>query len=82
MAVGFGGTVGPEAGILAVVAELSVLVTAMLARLNQPGDLVGEIGAVDALGGLYSSPPGAALLLNEKPQTSKWQLYAVALVVP
>lgn len=79
VAVGFGGAVGPEAGILAVVAELSVLVTAMLARLHHPGDLVGEIGAAGALGGLYGSPPGAALLLDDKPQAPKWQLYAAAL---
>ncbi|RNF36092.1 hypothetical protein [Paracoccus methylarcula] len=60
IAVGFGGAVGPEAGILAVVAELSVLVTALLARLHHPVDMVGEIGAAGALGGLYGSPPGGA----------------------
>ncbi|SIS91709.1 chloride channel protein [Paracoccus saliphilus] len=79
VAVGFGGAVGPEAGILAVVAELSVLVTALLARLHHPADMVGEIGAAGALGGLYGSPPGGAMLLDEEPQAPKWQLYVAAL---
>lgn len=79
VAVGFGGAIGPEAGILAVIAEVSALVTYLLGRLHQPADLVGEIGTAGALGGLYASPPGAAMLLDETPQAPKWHLYLAAI---
>lgn len=79
VAVGFGGAIGPEAGILAVVAEVSALVTYLLGRLHRPTELVGEIGAAGALGGIYASPPGAAMLLDEDPSAPKWQLYLASL---
>lgn len=79
VAVGFGGAIGPEAGILAVVAEVSALVTYLLGRLHRPTELVGEIGAAGALGGIYASPPGAAMLLDDDPKAPKWQLYLASL---
>lgn len=77
IAVGFGGAIGPEAGILAVVAELSAIVSFALARLHQPTNLVGEIGAAGALGGIYAGAPGA--LVDEVPRAPKWYLFAAGL---
>lgn len=79
VAVGFGGAVGPEAGILAVVGELSGIVTLLIARNQDEARLIGEAGAAGALGGLYGSPPGGAVMAQEHPEAPKWQLYLAAL---
>ena len=80
VAVGFGGAVGPEAGILAVVAEMSVLVSYLIARNNiAESRLIGEIGAAGALGGLYGSPPGGAVIAQQHPEAPKLQLYLAGL---
>jgi H+/Cl- antiporter ClcA len=80
VAVGFGGAVGPEAGILAVVAELSALITYLIARNNaDESRMIGEIGAAGALGGLYGSPPGGAIIAQEHPEAPKLQLYLAGL---
>lgn len=60
VAVGFGGAIGPEAGLLAVVAELSAIVSHVIARNHAEAVLIGRAGSAAALAGLYSSPPGAA----------------------
>lgn len=60
VAVGFGGSIGPEAGLLAVVAELSVIVSRLIAKNHAEEQLVGAAGSAAALSGLYGSPPGAA----------------------
>ncbi|GAB3301006.1 hypothetical protein EK0264_00285 [Epidermidibacterium keratini] len=44
IAVGFGGAIGPEAGLLAVVAELSALVSLRIARTHQEHAMVGQAG--------------------------------------
>lgn len=80
VAVGFGGAIGPEAGILAVVAELSALITYLIARNNaDESRMIGEIGAAGALGGLYGSPPGGAIIAQEHPEAPKLQLYLAGL---
>lgn len=60
IAYGFGGAIGPEAGLLAVVAELSALVSARIARSENEARIIGKSGSAAALAGLYGSPPGAA----------------------
>lgn len=60
IAVGFGGAIGPEAGLIAVVSELSALVSRRVARDHTEAMAIGEAGTAAALGGLYGSPPGAA----------------------
>lgn len=62
IAVGFGGAVGPEAGLIAVVTEASAVIALLLARNHEEERLIGDTGAVAALSGLYAAPPGAALL--------------------
>lgn len=59
IAVGFGGAIGPEAGLLAVVSELSAIVSVRIARSHAEATLIGRSGTAGALAGLYSSPPGA-----------------------
>lgn len=79
VAVGFGGAIGPEAGILAVVSELSALIGARLALNNADERLLAEAGAAGALGGLYGSPPAGAMVVQEHPEAPRWQLYLAAL---
>lgn len=79
VAVAFGGAIGPEAGILAVVAELSALVTIHIARNGAEARLLSEAGAAGALGGLYGSPPAGAVIAQDNPQAPRWQLYLAAL---
>lgn len=61
IAVGFGGAVGPEAGLVAVVSEASAVVAILIARSKVEARLIGDTGAVAALSGLYGAPPGAAV---------------------
>jgi H+/Cl- antiporter ClcA len=75
VAVGFGGAVGPEAGILAVVSELSALVSLLIARNAAEERFIAETGAAAALGGLYGSPPGGAMLSQEQREAPRWQIY-------
>ncbi|WP_157994875.1 chloride channel protein [Paracoccus tegillarcae] len=77
VSVGFGGAIGPEAGILAVVAELSALISMRIAQDVKEAQLIGQIGAAGALGGLYGSPPGAASYTNDGPD-APWPLLVLA----
>ena len=79
VAVGFGGAIGPEAGILAVVETLSVLIGYRLARNNAEARMLAESGVAGALGGLYGSPPAGAAIAQEHPEAPRWQLYLAAL---
>ncbi|TDO89750.1 chloride channel protein [Enemella evansiae] len=60
IAVGFGGAIGPEAGLIAIVSELSALVSLRITRSQAEARAVGEAGNAAVLSGLYGSPPGAA----------------------
>lgn len=77
VSVAFGGAIGPEAGILAVVAELSALISARIARDVAEARLIGQIGVAGALGGLYGSPPGGASYANDAPD-APWPLLVLA----
>lgn len=66
VAVGFGGAIGPEAGLLAVVAECSAIIGLLLSASYQEQRLIRDTGAVAALSGLYGAPPGAAVLVDEQ----------------
>lgn len=62
VAVAFGGAVGPEAGLLAVVAEVGAIVGYRIARDVGEERMPRGAGTAAALSGLYASPPGAAAL--------------------
>lgn len=79
VAVGFGGAIGPEAGILAVVSQLSALIGLRLSRDAAEARLLSEAGTAGALGGLYGSPPAGAVVAQENPEVPRWQLYLAGL---
>ncbi|MDO5644307.1 MAG: chloride channel protein [Dermabacter sp.] len=79
VAVGFGGAIGPEAGIIAVVGQLGALVSYRLARSRAEARLLSDIGTAGALGGLYGSPPGGAVAADEAEATPRWQLFLAGL---
>ncbi|MDO5065323.1 MAG: chloride channel protein [Actinomyces bowdenii] len=66
IAVGFGGAIGPEAGLLAVVAELSIIIRDRIARSQAEARLITEAGSAAALSGFYGSPPVGAMYLPEE----------------
>ena len=60
-AVGFGGAIGPEAGIIAVTAQLSSIVALRLRRSATDRRLLAEAGMAGALSGFYASPAGGSV---------------------
>lgn len=62
VSIAFGGAIGPEAGLLAVVAECSVIVSRFIARDEAQARAIAQAGVAGALGGLYGSPPAAAAI--------------------
>lgn len=79
VAVSFGGCVGPEAGILAVIGELGSLISIRLARNAAEARLLSEAGAAGALGGLYGSPPAGTIIAQESPEAPRWLLFLAAI---
>lgn len=66
VAVAFGGAVGPEAGLVAVVAEIWVLVGHRLTRDVAEARVLERSATAASLSGLYASPPGAAALDDDE----------------
>jgi hypothetical protein len=71
IAVAFGGAIGPEADLVSIVAELSLLVSGVLARSTAEQRLIMESGTAASLAGVYSSPPGAAAFEDDQLTTPK-----------
>jgi H+/Cl- antiporter ClcA len=65
-AVAFGGAIGPEAGILAVTAQLSSFVSLRLARSAATRRSLAEAGIAGALSGVYGSPAGGPIHAEAK----------------
>ncbi|MCG7424360.1 chloride channel protein [Kocuria rhizophila] len=61
VAVGFGGAIGPEASLIAVMGEISALVTTRVARNEEEERLIGQTGTSASLGALYGAPTGSTL---------------------
>lgn len=79
ISVGFGGAVGPEAGILAIVAELSVLVSYLLAKDLADRQLIAQTGAAGSMGAIYGSPPGGAVMAQGDDQMPRVPLILAGL---
>ncbi len=82
IAVGFGGSIGPEAGLLAVVAQLSAIISDRVARSREEAQLIGHAGNAAALAGLYGSPPAGALYSDDalgKPTSDKLAGFAAGI---
>ena len=60
LAVAFGGAVGPEAGLIAVVLELSTLTALRLSRDRAQQRQLVEVAVTASLSAWYGSPPAAA----------------------
>lgn len=65
-AVAFGGAIGPEAGILAVTAQLSSFVSLRLARSAAGRRSLAEAGIAGALSGVYGSAAGGPIHAEPK----------------
>ncbi|NDW44784.1 chloride channel protein [Ruegeria sp. PrR005] len=72
-AVGFGGALGPEAGLIAAITEISVLVSMILARSADEARTIGQASISAALAGLYASPPGGYAYTVEDEGKTGWQ---------
>jgi H+/Cl- antiporter ClcA len=80
VAVAFGGAVGPEAGLIAIVAEVSSLAALRMARSREEQRLIGRVGSAAALSGLYGSPPGGAVYENDDLSPSKALVFVAAVI--
>ena len=60
VAVAFGGAVGPEAGLIAVILEISSLIALRLSRDRARQKALTEVAVSASLSAWYGSPPGAA----------------------
>lgn len=71
LAVAFGGAVGPEAGLIAVVLELSTLTALRLSRDRAQQRQLVEVAVTASLSAWYGSPPAAAQVAQSEEQTPK-----------
>ncbi|AZA12380.1 putative ion channel protein [Corynebacterium gerontici] len=60
IAVAAGGAIGPEAGLVGVVGQLSALVGMRITQTREQAVALAKIGNAAALGALYGSPPAGA----------------------
>ncbi|WP_188358282.1 chloride channel protein [Corynebacterium pelargi] len=60
VAVAAGGAIGPEAGLVGVVGQLSALVNMRITQTREQAVALAKIGNAAALGSLYGSPPAGA----------------------
>lgn len=71
VAFAFGGAVGPEAGLLAVVAQCSIIVSRVIARNEARAREISRAGVAGALSGFYGSPPTAVAIDGDQPPASR-----------
>ncbi|MEJ4100214.1 chloride channel protein [Corynebacterium mastitidis] len=79
VAVACGASIGPEAGLVAVVAELAAVVGAKIARTERERRALGEAGNAAALAGFYGSPLGGAWYEEEAEGPSRTMALLAAL---
>jgi H+/Cl- antiporter ClcA len=78
-AVAFGGAIGPEAGILAVTAQLSSVVSIRLARSAAARRTLAEAGISGALAGFYGSPAGGPVHAEPRDTVPRPVLFVAGL---
>jgi H+/Cl- antiporter ClcA len=78
-AVAFGGAIGPEAGILAVTAQLSSFVSLRLARSAARRRSLAEAGIAGALSGVYGSAAGGPIHAEPKDAVPRPLLFVAGL---
>lgn len=62
VAVAFGGAIGPEAGLIAIVAELSAFVIMRLSHEKSQQQALGEAVIAGSMSALYASAPAGAVV--------------------
>lgn len=72
LAVGFGGAIGPEAGLIAVITELAALVSLVVARSAAEARELGRVCVSAALASLYASPPGGYVYATGEEDGAPW----------
>jgi len=78
-AVAFGGAIGPEAGILAVTAQLSSLISLRLAHSAATRRQLAEAGIAGALSGVYGSPAGGPIHAEPRDTVPRPLLFVAGL---
>nr|WP_300337274.1 chloride channel protein [Actinomyces sp.] len=79
IAVGCGGAIGPEAGLIAVVTEMSVLVSYRIRLSETQAALLRESAQAAALSGFYGAPPAGAVIQEEDARPSRLPVYTASL---
>ncbi len=79
IAVGFGGAIGPEAGIVAVAAQLSAVVARRLGRTAAERRALAGAGVSGALAGVYASPAGGPVHAEAEDRLPRPVLFAAGL---
>ena len=74
-----GASIGPEAGLVAVVAELSLLVGSAIAKTQEEARLLAQAGTAAALASAYGSPPAAASFDDDSLTPSKFPAFLAAV---
>src|SRR6056297_2805398 len=78
-AVAFGGAIGPEAGILALTAQLSSLISLRLAHSAATRRQLAEAGIAGALSGVYGSPAGGPIHAEPRDTVPRPLLFVAGL---
>lgn len=76
VAVGFGGAIGPEAGVIAVATQLSALVAMRLGRTASERRMLAGAGVSGALAGTYGSPAGGPVHAEPEGRVPRVILFA------
>ncbi|ALG84157.1 chloride channel protein [Gordonia phthalatica] len=71
VAIAFGGSVGPEAGLLAVVAQCAAIVSRVIARTEARAREISRAGVAGALSGFYGAPPAAVAIDGDQLPASR-----------
>ena len=79
VAVAFGGAVGPEAGLIAVVLEIAALIAMRLSRDRAEQRLLGEAAVTASMSAWYGSPPAAADMAQGEDRVPKPLLWWAGL---
>lgn len=79
IAVACGGAIGPEAGLVAVVTELSVLVSSRIKASADQEQLLRSSAQAAALSGFYTAPPAGAVMEDEELRPSRLPVVAASL---
>ncbi|WP_172297071.1 chloride channel protein [Pseudoruegeria sp. HB172150] len=79
IAVGFGGVLGPEGGIIALVSQLSAIVALVLGREAAERRAIAQAGLAGGLAGFYHSPIAGPVQAEGEGEAPKLSLYIAGL---